>query len=358
MTQQRYKHQPTTAEIAERFELSPQDVVRFDHNTSPYGTDWAPGVVGPMARHLNEYPSATYAELRGAAAGYLGVHQDNIVPGAGVDEIVLVIARAFLGQGKRACAVVPTYPLYQIASLQAGSEFIAVPFEPPSFGFPSRSIGEAAETSDITWLCTPNNPTGDSIGREEIAAILEAARGIVVIDAAYAEFANDSWAPWIERYENLIVCHSMSKAFGLAALRVGFAVSSQHLTDKLNAVRPPGSISSMSAQLAEVALGEPQRMWRRVNRLEKERVRLAQRVEALGFGVMPSRANFILCEMGEDAHSITQTLLAEGLVVRNYPSAGSLGTFIRITVRSPEDNDRLIMALERAMGAAVSLRHQ
>jgi histidinol-phosphate aminotransferase len=358
VTKPRYKYQPTTADIAERFNIPEGDVVRFDHNTSPYGTDWAPGVVGPMARHLNEYPGASYATIRRAAANFLGVQQENIVPGAGVDEIVLLIARALLGQGKRACAAVPTYPLYEIASLQTGSEFIAVPLEPPSFGFPSRSIGEAAETSDVTWLCTPNNPTGNTIGREDIAAILEAARGIVVIDAAYAEFAGDSWAPWIERYENLVVCHSMSKAFGLAALRVGFAMSSRQLADRLDAVRPPGSISSMSAQLAEVALGEPQRMWRRVDRIQRERVRLAERIEALGFGVMPSRTNFILCEAGDTAHAISDSLLAEGLIVRSFPTGGPLGKFIRITVRSPEDNDRLISALERGPNAGVSVRHR
>jgi histidinol-phosphate aminotransferase len=358
LTQPRYTYQPTTAEIAQRFNIPEGDVVRFDHNTSPYGTDWAPGVVGPMARHLNEYPDASYAGLRGAAAEYLGVQVDNVVPGAGVDEIVLLIARAFLGQGRRACAVAPTYPLYEIASLQTGSEFIAVPLEPPSFGFPSRSIGEAAETSDVTWLCTPNNPTGNTIGPDDIVAILEAARGIVVIDAAYAEFAGDSWGPWVERHENLVVCHSMSKAFGLAALRVGFALTSQRLAERLDAVRPPGSISSMSAQLASVALSEPQRMWRRVDRLERERVRLAQRIEELGFGVMPSRTNFLLCEVGDAAHAIADFVLAEGLIVRDYPTAGRLGNFIRITVRSPEDNDRLISALERATDAGVSAWHQ
>jgi histidinol-phosphate aminotransferase len=351
----RYKHQPTTADIAQRFDLSEDEVIRFDHNTSTYGTDWAPGVVGPMSRRLNEYPGASYSGLRKAAADYLGTDPASIVPGAGVDELILLIARAFLGERTRACAVVPTYPLYEIASLQTGSEFIAVPSEPPSFGLPSRSIGEAAETSDVTWLCTPNNPTGNVIPKDELAAIIAAARGIVVIDAAYAEFAGDMWAPWVEKHQNLIVCHTMSKAFGLAALRVGFAMTSPKLAETLDAVRPPGSISSMSAELAEVALNEPQRMLRRVNRLERERGRLAERLEAVGFGVMPSQANFILCEVGERSHGLTQALLRQGLIVRNYPLSGPLGRFIRITVRSSEDNNRLLNALSGIMTSGVSL---
>ncbi|MGI9584195.1 MAG: pyridoxal phosphate-dependent aminotransferase [Acidimicrobiia bacterium] len=353
MARLRYKHQPTTAEIAQRFGLRENDVVRFDHNTSPYATDWAPGVVGPMARHLNEYPSASYSALREAAAAYLGTDVAGIVPGAGIDEIILVIARAFLGEGTRACTVVPTYPLYEIASLQTGSEFIAVPAEPPSFGWPARAIGEAAETSDVTWLCTPNNPSGNNIPNAELAAILGAARGVVVVDAAYAEFAGDVWAPWVEKHENLIVCHTMSKAFGLAALRVGFAMTSPRLAEVLDAVRPPGSISSMSAQLAEVSLSEPQRMRRRVARLERERGRITERLQTFGFGVMPSHANFVLCEAGERSPAIAEALVRQGMVVRSYPATGPLGHFLRITVRSPEENDRLLVALDRITASGV-----
>ncbi len=205
MTAPTYRWQPTTAQIAERFRLPVESVVRFDHNTSPFPTDWAPSIVAPMARHLNEYPGASYAPLRIAAAAYLDTEPSRIVPGAGVDEIILLIAKAYLGRGRRACTVAPTYPLYEIATAQHGGEFVEVSYEPPDFGFPERAIGEAAETSDVTWLCVPNNPTGHRAPDRAIADVVEAARGIVVIDAAYAEFTDDRWAPWVERYDNVIV---------------------------------------------------------------------------------------------------------------------------------------------------------
>jgi len=344
----RYRWQPTTEEIAARFGLRVDDVVRFDHNTSPFTTDWAASIVAPIAIHLNEYPGASYAPLRAAAAEYLGTPVETIVPGAGVDELILLIAKAFLTRGKRAASLGPSYPLYEIATAQMGAEFVEIRFDPPSFGFPARAFGEAAETSDVTWICVPNNPTGHRIPDDAIDEVLSMAKGIVVIDAAYAEFSGDRWAPWVSRYDNLVVCSTMSKAFGLAALRVGFAMTSPLIASALDGVRPPGSIATMSADIAESALRTPQRMERHVARLLRERARLASAIDDLGLGVMPEmRANFVLCEVGPAAPELAAGLMSEGLVVRQFPASGPLSTFLRFTVRSPEEDDRLIEALRR-----------
>lgn len=350
MTVPTYRWQPTTAQIAQRFGLTEAEVVRFDHNTSPFPTDWAPAVVAPMARRLNEYPGASYADLRIAAARYLETTPDRIVPGAGVDEIILLIARAH-ASGRRACAITPTYPLYEIATRQHGGEFVSVSWTTPDFGFPAGPIAEAAETSDVTWLCVPNNPTGHRVADEHIADVVRAARGIVVIDAAYAEFTPDRWAPWVERFDNVIVCHTMSKGFGLAALRVGFALTNPDLAAGLDAVRPPGSISSMSAELAEAALGETTRMERHVDRIIRERSRLSDALTSIGLGVVPgSQTNFLLCHVGADAADLAASLMSDGLVVRTFPSDGPLAEFLRFTVRSRDEDDRLVGALRSRLG--------
>jgi histidinol-phosphate aminotransferase len=348
MTAPRYRWQPTTAEIAERYNLDPEDVVRFDHNTSPFSTDWAPSIVAPMARRLNEYPGASYREIRRAAAGYLDIDEDNVVPGAGIDEIIGLVGRAFLGRGRRATAVTPTYPMYEIESGQRQAEFIAVQYG-PDFEYPAEPFGEAAQTSDVTWLCVPNNPTGDRIPDETVTSIIEQARGVVVIDAAYAEFSDDNWASWIDRYDNLIVAYTLSKAFGLAGLRVGYAVSAPKIANQLDVVRPPGSISSMSSELAVVALAEPQRMQRRVARLTKERSRFADALDQLGIHPRRSHTNFLLTEIGHAASEIAEQLLTEGLVVRRFPDDHPLSYFLRFTVRAPHENDRLIDALWRQL---------
>ena len=347
MTAPRYKWQPTTADIAARYGIPAAQVIRFDHNTSPFLTDWAASIVAPMARSLNEYPGASYAPLREAAASYLGTTAEHVVPGAGVDEIILLIAKAFLDERSRACAAVPTYPLYEIASLQQHSEFLAIERLGPKLEFPLESLGEAAETSDVTWLCVPNNPTGDHLDIRWITDIVNAAKGIVVIDAAYAEFAGDDWAGFVDRHPNVIVCHTMSKAFGLAGLRVGFSMSSAEVAQRIDGVRPPGSVSSMSAEIAETALREPQRMQRRVQRLTKERTRFAQALTKLGLRVWPSSTNFLLCEVGPSASAVAANLMSMGLVVRSFAVDSPLVDHLRFTVRAPHENDRLVDALWR-----------
>lgn len=345
-----YRWQPTTAEIARRFNLLESEIVRFDHNTVAHDTTWATGVIAPLARHLNEYPGASYRSLRLAAATYLDGDISNIVPGAGIDELINLVAKAFLGPGLRACAVVPTYPLYEITTLQYHAEFIAVA-EPRFDNFPVDAITEAAETSDVTWLCVPNNPTGERVDNDVITSILTHAKGIVVIDAAYAEFVGDRWSTWVERFSNLVVLHTMSKAFGLAGIRVGFGLGNADVIAELDRARPPGSISTLSHILAERALAEPQRMHRIVRATVKERESLAGELSSAGVSVLPSTANFLLCHIGPAANDLANILMAEGLVVRSYPVAHPLDEFLRFTVRSPHENRRLVAALRGHVGS-------
>lgn len=351
MTAPRYRWQPTTKEIAERYGLLESEVIRFDHNTSPFPTAWAAPLVMPLAPGLNEYPGASYRPLREAAAAYHGVDVDNVVPGAGIDELILLVARTFLGRSRRGTAITPGYPLYEIATLQTGADFIAVPFEPPGFGFPRRAIGEAAETSDVTWLCVPHNPTGGRFDDGDIERVILDAKGVVVIDAAYAEFAGDRWASWVERHDNLIVCATLSKAFGLAGARVGVALAQPELAAELDGHRPPGSISSLSAALAVEALSTPSRMERNVELIIRRRDELAAALRDIGIGVLPgSRTNFVLCEVGDTSHDLAASLIREGLVIRTYPDESEIGHFIRLTARSRGENERLLTAMERLLG--------
>jgi histidinol-phosphate aminotransferase len=340
----RYRWQPTTAEIAARYGLRPSEVVRFDHNTSPLPTDWAPAIVAPMTRHLNEYPGASYLPLREAIARYVSAEPENIVPGAGIDEMILLIARAFGGPGTRSSAAVPTYPLYEIAAMQAYGEFKPVSYD-STLGYPYDGMSRSAETSDITWLCVPNNPTGERLPNSYVAEIIQKSSGIVVIDAAYAEFAGDRWSEWVAAYDNLVVLQTLSKAFGLAALRVGYSIASPEVSSTLDAVRPPGSISTLSERIACVALKDHSRMERFVRFVSKERERFAALLTSTGFAVYPSSANFLLCHVGPQARDLARGLMAKGLVVRSYPEDHLLGDHLRFTVRSQGEDDRLVEAI-------------
>jgi histidinol-phosphate aminotransferase len=337
MMTKRYVWQPTTAEIAERFGIDRDHVVRFDQNTSPDSTDWTAPLVPPVLPDLNEYPAASYRPLRESAARYAGVDPEQVVPGAGVDELIILAARAFLRAGDRAQGYTPTYPLYQIATEQQGATFDGLS------GTPSDSGHEA----DLTWICIPNNPTGGRLPDATIERVIEASPGIVVLDAAYAEFTNDRWGEWIGRYDHLLVLHTLSKGFGLAGIRVGYAIGNPLLIDAIDRVRPPGSISTVSNTLAIAALSDPGRMRRSVDRLIAERERFRGRLAALGFEVPPSEANFLLTHVGPDAQPLATGLMREGLVVREFPHIPELIDHLRFTVRSRTDNDRLITTIER-----------
>lgn len=337
MTTKRYVWQPTSAEIADRFGIDHDRVVRFDQNTSPDPTEWTVPVATTALSDLNEYPAASYRPLRESAARYAGVDPEQVVPGAGIDELIILTARAFLSPGNRARGYTPTYPLYQIATEQQGAVFEGG----------SATAPESDPHADVTWICVPNNPTGDRLPDVTIQRIIASSPGIVVLDAAYAEFSADRWNGWIERYDHLLVLHTLSKGFGLAGIRVGYAIGNPALIEAIDRIRPPGSISSVSNVLAIAALSAPDRMRSSVDRLIAERERFRDRFIALDLDVPPSEANFLLAHIGPDARSLATGLMREGLVVREFPHIPELIDHLRFTVRSQTDNDRLIETIER-----------
>lgn len=345
----KYQWQPTSEEIARAAGLGPDQVERFDHNTSPFPTDWAADVVLRRSVGLNEYPAASYMSLREAVASNTGLDPDCVVPGAGADELILLAARAFLAPGQNAVVAEPAYPMYRIATAQAGGRLVRIDAPPPDFAFPTDRIIAAARDADVTWLCVPSNPVGNRPTNDEVAAVIAATDGVVVLDAAYAEFADDNWARWVDRYHNLLVLHTMSKAYGLAGARVGYGLGHPDLIAAIDGVRPPGSLSSLSVDLGVAAFGAQDRMRSVVASITAERTRLAGYLRDLPLRVLPSSANFLLCEVGPQARSLADELMKEGLVTRTFPVDGPLASYLRFTVRSPLAHDRLLSALRRRL---------
>ncbi|MDJ0925167.1 MAG: histidinol-phosphate transaminase [Acidimicrobiia bacterium] len=343
----KYQWQPTTAEIAAAAGISPGEVERFDHNTSPFASDWAPVAAAASLPRLNEYPGADYRALREAAADLNELEPDNIAPGAGADELILLSGRAFLETGATAVAATPTYPLYEISTLQAGGVFNPVPAVPPDFSHPTDEVVRAARDADLVWICTPSNPIGNTVTDDDLATIIAATDGLVVVDAAYAEFNDDTWSDQVDTHHNLIVLRTLSKAFGLAGARVGYAMAHPDLIAAIDAIRPPGSISTVSVDLAVAGLGSSTRMAQTVEAISRARDELATQLTALGLRVLPSTTNFLLCEVGSNAHKIAGQLIDVGLVPRKFPADGPLEEYLRFTVRTASAHSRLISALER-----------
>ena len=333
-----YEWEPPSASIARQAGVPEDQVVRFDTNTFP----WPGARVEAMPpQALNEYPDTSYATLTEAIAQYADVPTDRITVGAGADEILDLIAKAYIDAAARVVLSHPTYPMFRILTEMAGGSIDEV--RAINLHLDRRGFLEHARGARLTWLCNPNNPTGELLPLDFVEEVGLATDGVLVVDEAYFETSGVSALPLIERLPNLVVVRTLSKAFGLAGVRVGYALAGAGISDALRRVRPPGSISVLSAALGVQALTDLDGMRARVQRIKDERARLRRGLQALDLEVSDSAANFLLVQTGRSA---APALLEKGLVVRTFPATSLLAEYIRVTVRRPEENDRLVAALQ------------
>jgi histidinol-phosphate aminotransferase len=298
----------STGDIARLAGVRPQDVLRFDGNTPPDPPPTARAeTVAAALERINGYRHGGFPELLQAIADYNGVEPENVVLGAGADDLLMLSARSYAGPGDRiAIAYEPSYPLYRVATWVAGAD-----------------VGD--DDPVLTFVCRPHNPTGALVD-------LPAARPLVV-DEAYYEYAGETAVPLLG--DDVIVVRTFSKAFGLAAARIGYALAANDTAAALNARQEPAPVSTLSAALALAALdaGPPD-----VSETIAERERLAAGLRSLGLEPLPSYTN-VLYVPHEREQELYDALLARGLAVRPSPGA------IRITAHRPEADDRLLEAL-------------
>jgi len=348
-----YTWEPSNQAIAARYGLDPDAVLRFDTNTSPLAPPFVDEVLrAPFDPPLNEYPDSAYADLTAAAARYVGVPQAEIVVGAGADEGLDLVGKAFLSPDGRALVPVPTYAMYGVLSAQRGARMVAVPRLGADAGFALDVDAVIARLPEVqvAWLCAPNNPTGAPEPLATIERVLQATRQfgfaapIVVVDEAYAEFWHETAVPLRTEYPNLVVIRTLSKAFALPAIRVGYGVAARSTIERLERVRPPGSIATISAALATAALGRPELARANVAQLSAEREWLADRLASAGWAPYPSVTNFVLVRIGDHAaaEAAAENLLQHGIVPRTFGPANPLRGHLRLTVRSRAENERLL----------------
>jgi histidinol-phosphate aminotransferase len=301
---------PSTEWIARHAGVAPAEVVRFDGNTSPRAPSYARAeVLAEELARIHTYPHGGYARIADAIANYAGVSPENVVLGAGADDVILLVVRAFAGRGDRvAIANDPTYPLFRIAVWLAGAEV-------------------ADDDPALTICCRPNNPTGE-LGE------LPGARPLLV-DEAYFEYSGVTAVDLIE--DGVVVVRSFSKAFALAGARVGYALAGREVAEELNRRQHPAPLSTLSVALALAGLEERPD----VRPTIEERERLAGELRRIGLAPWPSHGNFVYVPF-EGAEDVAERLLRQGLAVRRLPGA------IRITVRDEQDDDRLVGALRSA----------
>ena len=334
-----YEWEPPSASIARQAGVPEDQVVRFDTNTFPW-----PGValddLPPLA--LNEYPDTSYGALTRAIADYVDVAPDRITVGAGADEILDLCAKAYIDASTPVVLARPTYPMFRILTEIAGGPIDEVPMI--DLRLDRGGFIERARPARLTWLCNPNNPTGELLPLEFVAELAQATRGVLVVDEAYFEMSGVTALPLTESMPNVVISRTLSKAFGLAGVRVGYALAGPAISDALRRVRPPGSISVVSEALGARSLRDLEGMRKRVATIASERERLRAELIALDLEVRDSAANFLLVHAGRAA---APALLKSGLVVRTFGAGHPLAEYIRVTVRRPEENARLVEALRQ-----------
>ncbi|MGH7920472.1 MAG: histidinol-phosphate transaminase [Candidatus Dormibacteraceae bacterium] len=343
-----YEWELSTEEVARRSGLPAERVIRFDLNTSPYApASWDRAMQQSRREAMpNEYFDTAYAELTPLLARYCGVAPDQIVVGAGADEVLDIIAKTFLDNGDAAVLTPPTYSMYAIVSAQMGATLRSVPLG-DDFGPDVAEVLRAASGAKVLWHCNPNSPTGNATPRADFARLVGEAPCMVVVDEAYAEFAGCSAVDLIAQHPNLIVVRTMSKAFGMAGMRLACAVGAPEVVAMLHRVRPPNSVSRVTARVGAAALRDLDGMRANVSRILREREPLADALPELGAKVHPSVTNFLLTGWGSpaNAQAVADYLETRGMVVRNFADHPLLPGHLRITVRSAEENARLVGAL-------------
>lgn len=312
--------------------------VFLDANENPYNTP------------NNRYPDPLQRELKALIAPLKGVKEENIFLGNGSDEAIDLIFRAFCRPGiDNVVAIDPTYGMYQVCAEVNDVEYRKMLLD-VYYQFKASSLLSAIdENTKAMFICSPNNPTGNSLCRKEIESLLKKFDGLVVVDEAYIDFSSsESLLKDLEQYPNLIVLQTFSKAWGCAAIRLGMAFASPEIIAIFNKIKYPYNVNRLTQEEAIKVLHKPEQIKEWVNTLLEESTRVMEEFVKLPccVRVFPTDANFFLAKVYE-ATQIYDYLVSEGIIVRNRTNVALCNDCLRITIGTKEENDALLDALRK-----------
>ncbi|MQM72380.1 MAG: histidinol-phosphate transaminase [Eubacteriaceae bacterium] len=306
-----------------------------------------------MRMPLNRYPDPSATALREQLADYTGIDADQIICGCGSDEIMSMLNQTFINPGDVVISHAPSFSMYQIWSVIGGADFIWVPDNDDLYPDVENIINTAKlKNAKLIYLCSPNNPTGSLLPRHDVIDILEETNALVILDEAYIEFKKEGdLTDIVNEYNNVIVLRTLSKAFGLAGIRCGYAVGPKPLIDMMYKVKSPYNLNKLTQAAAVIALKHRDTLLKNVDVINSERQRLYEFLKGLKgvTRVYPTASNFIYFEVPDGA-PLYDALLDEGILVKYLKHDVSDDVdHIRLTVGSPEENDAVIKVLKRSL---------
>lgn len=311
--------------------------VFLDANENPYNEPY------------NRYPDPLQWELKDRIAELKDVDRRSIFLGNGSDEPIDLLIRAFCDPAVDCIvSIAPTYGMYEVAANVNDVEFRKVTLSKDFALDADKVLDEVDEWVKIIFLCSPNNPTGNSLDRNEIYKIIENFEGLVVLDEAYIDFSSEpSFLPELPKFPNLVILQTMSKAWGAAGLRLGMAFASPEIIGILNKIKYPYNVNMLTQQRALELLNNETEMLKQLRSILSERIRLQEALEAVPIihKVYPTDANFFLVEVSK-ADIVYNRLVRKGVIVRNRNNVTLCQGCLRITVGTPEENDALLEALK------------
>lgn len=343
-------------------ELGISNIVKLASNENPLGP--SPNALEAVRQGLKDlhlYPDGGGFELKAALAAKLSVSPSQITLGNGSNDVLELVARAFLGPGCAAIFSEHAFAVYPIITQATGAQSRVAPAHDgsrgPRYGHDLKAMAQRLDdTVRVVFIANPNNPTGTYLTKNALYEFLQEVPEtcLVVVDEAYHEYVGASDYPnaldWLAEFPNLIVTRTFSKAYGLAGLRVGYAVSDDEVADLLNRVRQPFNVNSLALIAAITALGDRTHLERSVCLNDAGLRQLGAAFAARGLDFIPSVGNFISVNMGRPAAPIYHALLREGVIVRPIANYG-MPHHLRVTVGTAEENARFLAALDRVLSA-------
>jgi histidinol-phosphate aminotransferase len=318
-----------------RDEFNGKSGIFMDANENPFG-------------NLNRYPDPYQRELKSAISKVKGIEEEKIFLGNGSDEIIDLCFRVFCNPGiDKALLFTPTYGMYQVSASVNDIDVVKIPLN-DSFQIDLKKAELCFSDNNLKliFICSPNNPTANSMNYLDVEYIINKFSGIVIIDEAYIDFSEKpSFIKLINEYSNLIVMQTFSKAFGLASVRVGMAFSNPSVIQYFNKLKPPYNISAINQKAALLKLGQPGQYQNQVLKIKKERERVSKLLSKMRIieKVYPSDANFLLVKV-RNANSIYNILVNKNIIVRNRSAI--VDNCLRITIGKKSENDQLVSALK------------